>query len=1695
MPSFNSAVRPAAGPLPLHTSPALAQRFRWSEPLVGYVFIALSIASGVYYLSLLTPYLTNDMYWAAYNLSGHEAYLVDAANTALLTMRSGYWDLLAPRAMQRKSYIAPVSFTSIAPTYVRRLIYSELTSVPHAIANLRSMRPEWVFRMSTQFCYVDFNQTFEVAHTLARQARCRRLYASNGAVYYESILRNVRWDAFLSVWGGATGYFTVTLEATLQLSAAGRHWLTTTSTNTLSMTDEVAFWASYNLTSFELAWQNRWQASIAETINVRSALGTEHTVTPKHWPRENGPWSSWIYMWIPLDDVYVLQQVGASAIRGATNFYDPKYFAFESHAALASANGTYDGRAGVVHATLGPFLSFDTFYIPVPAPLLAFFNALDTHLAQQPPGVLSLATAGAFTPRPPAWRNQSRLYGGSLLCLHNTETSYVQAPFDFDDPCLVPTVFRVAYDAPMLVFAQLLYGVPLGSDAPGICRLQSSSACLSALNKSSASVIALSPLPQALVRTIPDVIAAVKALDLRLIQFTNPPEWTLLEQRLLDDTPWSVYGWLCIYDWVIGRREVVSFQGDIRTLQLISNRYIPRVMATSGDGQYLEATTQLALYLSAYVSIALASVGLLTFLYGATMQFDIVGRNLAYFNAVAGASWVGRPLLFARGSTAILVLSTSPMELLANSTTSSHLVLVPRPLFTRLVLCTEAAWVATMLNDICLLLVPVLASIYAPVASLLAFIATFALESAAPVAIAASLNRTCRSHDMDYAIECTSGTIAIGDASRMYHLYGVQVLSVLMALALAYAFHRQKYTSARRALSSCHVIASGAASAFLDPIPTLHLDTWRVDDASSVMCGLVPLWCRGQRYTFDLKLWTVLSSNETTEKAALDKRPNAGLPYLILSPMRVGLDRLSMLFGLLYMCFSIAGSISYLAVSKVTLANDMLWAGFNLSGSHAFLATWLNDQFLLQNTHTNLALDAPHVNWNGQFTRDPAFLPVSPVAGAMTQQRMRTSLVTIVHGIRGLDGCEAPWVFVPYCFLDLQRHWTMAISDARQARCDTMRTNGAVYLEPLLRNVPLTSWAMCWSEAFELTIGRTLRSSILGHSWLATTLEARSNLSAPHEAAYWVAHGIRLFETQWQNYKRIGLLNSYVITNAFGVAYPYTLQSINGTYGRNSATTLKMYWSFANDLLYAMGVNATSSNGTSLLRSSASFLYTNTSLETTLIQEGVLAWPLDNGLSLVRQRLGPFGTIDMHLVACPRSLLDTIRSISVSVRDALRRQQFVQDLYFNMTIVDAMHAVPQPWLDAKLMQFGASILCPAYPSMTNQPVHGGTLMAFTLDGSECPTDITSKLYPSADMLLAAAVLANLSVTTPHKTLVEICDHDRINGAACLQYLPQTVRVLDAIPPMVLPNLSRAIDDTWQLGVGMVTYARRPPSATLTLEHAHLLSEDDPSYAFFGWCSLFDWAIGHRQVVRFQGDNGTLTLLSEYIEPVAQATLSWQLPQSAARYASIGTTYVTYCLLVLAATTAGYILLSCGHVEGWNMATLNSVGGMVWVGRPLLLLRSMTAMGLLSTSALDLAFDGRISGFIALQNPWYTTCLAASEVTWFVAVVNDVAMALTQAYTISYATLNLAIVWLVAAVLSIQHPVQHSASLLPTCTIEQIDWQLVCESASIQIGRPTRLVTLVGTVFTCNCLCYLVTRLMRQVPLHDRPVALQRRLLP
>ncbi|RQM25968.1 hypothetical protein B5M09_000805 [Aphanomyces astaci] len=62
--------------------------------------------------------------------------------------------------------------------------------------------------LPTQYCWVDFDKTFEMAHTAARQARCASMYHANAAVHYEAMLRNIPWAKWETSFGGPNGSFT-----------------------------------------------------------------------------------------------------------------------------------------------------------------------------------------------------------------------------------------------------------------------------------------------------------------------------------------------------------------------------------------------------------------------------------------------------------------------------------------------------------------------------------------------------------------------------------------------------------------------------------------------------------------------------------------------------------------------------------------------------------------------------------------------------------------------------------------------------------------------------------------------------------------------------------------------------------------------------------------------------------------------------------------------------------------------------------------------------------------------------------------------------------------------------------------------------------------------------------------------------------------------------------------------------------------------------------------------------------------------------------------------------------------------------------------------------------------------------------------------------------------------------------------------
>ncbi|KAF0689711.1 hypothetical protein As57867_018795, partial [Aphanomyces stellatus] len=276
---------------------------------------------------------------------------------------------------------------------------------------------------------------------------------------------------------------------------------------------------------------------------------------------------------------------------------------------------------------------------------------------------------------------------------------------------------------------------------------------------------------------------------------------------------------------------------------------------------------------------------------------------------------------------------------------------------------------------------------------------------------------------------------------------------------------------------------------------------------------------------------------------------------------------------------------------------------------------------------------------------------------------------------------------------------------------------------------------------------------------------------------------------------------------------------------------------------------------------------------------------------------------------------------------------------------------------------------------------------------------------------------------------------------------------------------------------LVQYGAVDMTSPLQLDRLLLFNPLDDRFDMYAWMFMVEWALGIREGVRFEGDHGTLSVITEPLQPLKQEVNLAEFPSSVAFYMRGAVMYVTGIMIALFAVAFVYALLSHGYVEVLNLLELQRVGAIVWIGRPLLLVRCLSAVGMLATATVHLDTTGSISWFIEPQNPLFKTLLSANEATWFVAIVNDIAMSVTKEYTSSYATVNSLLVWGLSFTLSYAAPIQHAVEIAKDCHIIQVDFQVECTSGVVRIGHPSRLVTLAGLALGCNLVCYVVTRVL------------------
>ncbi|RHY67209.1 hypothetical protein DYB34_007445 [Aphanomyces astaci] len=1579
---------------PVDAAPAQPHRF-YLEVFLGYGYVLSSLCLSFYYLQLLALHLANDARLTNFNQSGAQSFLIDAINRELEHPRLdvSIWNITSTSIA--KDYSTPNTPLLIPAGYARRALLDD-TRIEAVIRRSLQASANTLSRLPTQYCWVDFRRRWGLAHTRRRQERCVERDSDNAAVYLESTLRLANWDDWVAFHGGG---FVPAIVSGMTPRENGQLWLGQVAATIVTDADmESAVWRLHNLTRYALQWQNYQQDGLVEYVAVSNGFG-KHLIEVKHMEysmRMDVPWSTWTGYWGAWNDwasaAALASKFNVTLVTSGNSTSSVQALDFEF--AVGVPSQLISASAMLIRRVLGPFLSIDMRHVALPAALVAYYATFPSPTGGAAIGSLA-STSAELDPIPSLWTSQPTIfYGGSSLCADSPPI--FQWSFGFDRSCGTNLDNTVPLDTSNTLFALFSTRVQNVSHLCRQCQgtkftcqshFEAAMASFQAINASS-SFHRVSDLRQAAVASMAFV---------GLVQLARRPlSSTMLLLRhpiVTGNSTWDVFGWAMVHDWLRGHREVVTLEGDVSSLTLMSSYYAP-ISFDAGPNDVPANTGKALAFTMMYVSVVLAGLALILAVYSVMNRWSVIGRNLFRFNRVAGCVWIGRPLLLARGISAILLLSRDTLDLQAIRGVGTLFVSKRRHWVDSMVVVGEASWAVFVVHDL-MLLGSSHVYAYGPLGNMVAWAVLVCTDIVAPYKVSADISRECVATVEGQA--CTVGTI---------HLASVCVVNVWNRL-------RQNPVAPR---PTATLLLPSSVEAFLDVPLQMNACSQTMDTMTCVLAGLFPLAKEGHTFLFDVKSWRfvpcemiahlihVHSPTFTPVNAThADHTSTNAINNVHAVPDVVAHERgpttkqrlrtFKVGVSVLYMIGTVATSMTFVQYANESIGNDFFWIGFNSSGTHTFLANWFTSHLLVQDDAANL-LSLDFVD-TMLYNQSGVVIPHPPMYATWVQQEIGYNLTKVIHGLRLLTTDDALWLSTQYCWLDFrQRSWH------------------STAIEPY-----------DWLDAFEVAFASELRSTHSGRIFWASI---QDHTSIVEEARVWTNEGVEFFTTQWQNYKTIGITESFMVQNAFGAVYPLSLKASNGTYRLAYQTSMKLYWSLSMDLIYVV-VNSSFGNGSSLLRQSPAFAYRNVTVSTAMQRTSMtLTTPYHS--AVVCGILGPFGSIDAK-----------IETPGIARQWALKGYE--------------------SWEAGALRVEGGDILC---ASGTPLPViiTGGMMASFGITHG-CLARASMLQIDSAALVFALTAWQSRHPSRPLNTTY-VCS-GRGTARDCAATLTQVAAGVRSTRS--LQNLSSAAAHTniSALEIAQIQFVVSPQNVRRSVQVAFFTQ---PQFEFFAWCLIYDWVLGFRDVVKFEGDRGAMTSMS-----ARYPTTSWQpqaseIPRNVVNFLRMGVVYVTSVIAFVAGLVIMYTALGRGHIEPRNVFHVNRVAGFVWIGRPLLFTRSMVPLGILSTSKACLVRHGHLN-MIQMPQPdalhFVRAVLSSSEACWLVFVIQDLLTIATQDRAQRHASRASVFVWGVSALCSCLYPVAPTVTLEQRCNFDVVDVQLECHSGSIAIGSVHRFYLLV--VFT------------------------------
>ncbi|KAF0691560.1 hypothetical protein As57867_017190, partial [Aphanomyces stellatus] len=1050
----------------------------------------------------------------------------------------------------------------------------------------------------------------------------------------------------------------------------------------VSVVDEAALWTSHGLTQWRTQLQNLREPQLDQSISIVNALGLAQTMKinaiPLHVRGGNEWTTSYAYSGFWNDLTWAEMGSFGLILNTKTSL---NYMGFSWD---LDQNVGYDVTPvlTLTRLAIGPYDSIDLWLVPPPLPLLELLVAFqDTLLvgleaSGQTIPFLTITTTNVDA-APPDWTNGNlTFFGGNPTCVYGDGLPFVQDSFGFYDACGSQTPLLIHLDATSVLFAHL------ATNATSPCDLVATPALAFACGIMVKATMTIfwheNVAPLVMPRIEPLITPASTStlpLHISMMQFAATPNDTLvtLVADMLTSSTWSFFGWVTMYDWLLGHREVYAFEGDVATVTLMTRRH-DYVQYQANPLELPQAACHYILGVSLYVSTLLFFLMCLLFVYAASVHFHVA--NVIHINRVAAIVWGGRPFLFVRGMTALVLLSTSPIQFVVGSSGVARFSSSPRPLLDTLILASEATWAAYVLQDVLLPLTSDVAAVSAPFGTALSWLTIVIFDMTAPYRATATIDRQCTVLQVGLALDCHAGTVTIGSFGRLQTLVGIGVGCAAVAYIIVRVAKQHAPATSTTPRSNPHFAIPAPSEAFFH----MTSDEWHLDSVACAMSGVLPL----RHLIFDVKLWVVTTRDKYDRGHTFAPAPSTAT-MLALSPVSDPAFSLAMpshrgmrmhlvtLAGFLYIGCTVAVSYTFVGLSKSTMANDFWWASFNTTGAQSYLVNWFNTQlqFIPTNSTTTytLALDSPQhtdMMYLYNLTTPPS---LSASSLYVTEIQVNT-LANVIASLRKMDGCALPWIFTAYCYVDFDHTFEMANSAARQAKCQQqpLVADGASYLESILRNADWPALTTCWGAALASAILNDVTMTTIGQTWLTQTQAAAASNLQPMaqvevEVVYWTRRGIVTFTPQWQNFKRVGILETFAIENALGVAYPLTLKRSNGTFQIDRETSFKLYWGFANDLFVVATNGTTPLSGKSLVRASPRFAFANTTLQYVLVANGTLPTPFGPGFSVVQSTLGPFGSISVYRVACPSAVRAWYAAVDTLLRTVLTTNVALQSQF------------------------------------------------------------------------------------------------------------------------------------------------------------------------------------------------------------------------------------------------------------------------------------------------------------------------------------------------------------------------------------------------------------------------------------------------